>query len=145
MANIVYPTTLPDFSINKRRDTPQAIRVHTPLRGNSYTEQMFDLSDDTPAVFDVEIICKDKTQAQAFQTFLRTVDLGQEFRKKITLEIGSAVHRMQFINAPLQPTQISENGQWSYRGTIYVNKLEPELSTIQYGGIAWFGNTFKYF
>lgn len=145
MADIVYPTTLPDFSINKRRDTPQSIRVHTPLRGNAYTEQLFDLNDDTPAVFDVEIICKDQTQAQAFQAFLRTVDLGQQFTKSVLTETGKITHKMRFVNVPLQPTQVSENGQWSYRGTIYVDKLEVALSSIQYGGAAWFGQTFKYF
>lgn len=145
MADIVYPTTLPDFSINKRRDTPQSIRVHTPLRGNAYTEQLFDLNDDTPAMFDVEIICKDQTQAQTFQAFLRTVDLGQSFSKMILTEFGKITHKIRFINVPLQPTQISENGQWSYRGTIYADKMETALSSVQYGGVAWFGNTFKYF
>lgn len=147
MADIIYPATLPDFSINKRRDTPQSIVVHTPLRGNAYTEQLFSLGADTPVIYDVSVFCKNTQEAQAFQQFLRTVDFGQVFVKDIKVESGTYPHRVRFVSAPLSPSQVTPNGQWVYSGTIYADRLVTEQNinncitnafTLEFGSRLYF-------
>lgn len=119
MADIGYPSTLPDFKLGKQRDQVQTYRTQEPFAGPMYLEA---ITDESPVTWSVTIECTSAIQARQFQAFLRKVCRGQVFNKCILTEEGHIEHEVRFIDMPLSPTQIA-NGIWSYSGTIYARAL----------------------
>jgi len=119
MADITYPSTLPDFRRGKQRRQAQNYTINNPLYGAPYSEKT---TDDLPVTWDVEITCKDAAQAQEFQAFLKSVKGGRAFYKNIQTEFGHILHEVAFDVEPNEPTQHSD-GVWTYRGSIYAQAL----------------------
>lgn len=119
MADIIYPVTLPDFTMGKQRKQEQTYRTSQPFNGPSYIEK---ITDESPVTWNVSVICTNSIQSRQFQAFLRAVNNGQPFNKNILTEEGHVEHEVRFIDMPLEPEQIS-NYIWKYTGLIYATKL----------------------
>ena len=119
MADITYPSTLPDFVLGKKREQTQTYRSSQPFAGPLYIEK---ITDESPVTWSVSVICTNKIQAKQFQAFLRAVNNGQPFNKSILTEDGHVDHEVRFVDMPLQPEQISDF-IWKYSGLIYAVKL----------------------
>lgn len=119
MADIQYPATLPNFKLGKRRTQQQTYRTSQPFSGPLFIEK---ITDESPVVWEVSILCVGQVQSEQFQAFLRAVNNGQPFDKNILTEEGSIEHEIRFVDMPLQPTQINDT-TWEYSGTIYAVKL----------------------
>jgi len=119
MADINYPSNLPDFKLGKTRSEVQKFGTSQPFAGSLYVEQ---ITDDSPVTWGVEIICKNRLEARSVRAFIRMVSNGQPFNKDIWTEEGFISHEVRFIEMPLTPQQITNN-VWSYSGLIYATKL----------------------
>lgn len=126
MAIIQYPATLPDFKMGKRRTQQQTFRTSQPFNGPLFIEK---ITDESPVVWDVAILCSSRAQSVQFQTFLRIVKDGQPFNKDILTEDGSVTHEVRFVDMPLQPTQVNDF-VWEYRCTIYATALIQPSSDV---------------
>ena len=119
MADIKYPSTLPNFKLGKQRDQTQVFNVQQPFGGSSFVEQTH---DESPVIWDVTFLCVGSIQARQFQAFLRAVNNGVAFDKDIITEDGSITHEVRFVKMPLEPTQLSDY-VWEYSGSIYADEL----------------------
>lgn len=126
MADIQYPSTLPNFKLGKKRAQAQTFRTSQPFGGPMFIEQF---TDESPVVWDVTIQCVGSIQARQFQAFLRAVANGEPFDKEILTEEGAVDHEIRFIEMPLQPTQLSDY-VWVYSGAVYAVKLIQPDSDI---------------
>lgn len=126
MADINYPSTLPDFKEGKTRQQVQTYRTSQPFAGPMYIEAV---TDESPVTWNVTFDCVGQIQARQFQAFLRKVCNGQPFNKCILTEEGFVEHEVRFIDMPLQPTQIG-NFIWQYSGTILAVKLNQDDALI---------------
>lgn len=120
MADIDYPSTLPDFKLGKQRTQRQEFRTSQPFAGPLYTEQV---TDESPVTWEVTIQCRNQLQARVFQQFLKQINVGQPFNKYILTENGHVLHEVKFIEMPLTPTQDTQQ-IWSYSGLLYAEALE---------------------
>lgn len=119
MADITYPSTLPDFRLGKIREQQQTFRTSQPFAGPLFTELV---TDDSPVTWGVTITCSNKIQSRQFQAFLRLVKNATPFEKEILTEEGHVLHEVKFIEMPLSPNQIGTS-IWEYSGVIYASKL----------------------
>ncbi len=119
MADINYPSTLPEFRANKSRNQPMSYRASQPFAGPLYTEK---ITDDVPVSWDVTITCVGSIQARIMQAFLRQVANGTPFNKSILTEEGFVTHEVKWIQMPLSPNQVN-NVVWEYSGVILARKL----------------------
>ena len=119
MADINYPSTLPDFKIGKSRQQEQTFRTTQPFSGPMYIQQV---TDETPVIWDVTITCNSQIQARQVRAFIRLTSNGELFNKDILTEEGHLDHEVRFIEMPLQPTQLTPF-LWQYSGVIYARKL----------------------
>ena len=119
MADIQYPSTLPDFRVGKQRTQQQTYRTSQPFAGPLFIEK---ITDESPVSWGVTITCTNRIQSRQFQAFLRAVANGQPFDKNILTEEGPILHEVRFVEMPLQPTQINDF-VWQYTGVIYAVKL----------------------
>lgn len=126
MATIDYPANLPDFRLGKRREQVQTYRTSQPFNGPLFVEK---ITDESPVVWDIAVICKSSVQARIFQAFLRQIKDGQPFNKNILTEEGFIAHEVRFIEMPLVPEQRGVN-VWVYSGTIQALKLNQPDSLI---------------
>lgn len=116
-----YPSTLPDFRVGKTRRHRESFKTVYPLQGVPYTQKV---TIDEPWIMTVEIVCGSRSQAQEFQSWLKTVNRGQTFQKDILTENGRETYIVGWLEAPLQPSQPSTN-IFIYSGTIYAKQLTP--------------------
>jgi len=127
MADIDYPSELPQFNAGKQRRERQGFVVTNPLQGSAYVELR---TDDLPVMWDVTITCISALQAQTFLAFLRSVKGGRPFNKSILTEYGFQDYEVAFAQEPREPEQISPN-VWRYSATIYAQQFKmPRIPTF---------------
>ena len=126
MADISYPSTLPDFKAGKSRNQPQTYRTTAPFAGPLFTQFV---TDESPVSWDVTVTCANQLQARQFQAFLRKTNNGVPFTKFIWTEEGYVEHEVKWVQMPLQPTQVN-NFVWQYSGVILASKLIQPDSDI---------------
>ncbi len=126
MATIDYPTNLPDFKLGKQRQQVQTFRTSQPFTGPLFIEK---ITDESPVIWNVTIVCKSPIQARIFQAFLRQISNGEPFNKDILTEEGHIAHEVRFIEMPLAPAQMGVN-VWVYSGVIQALKLNQPDALI---------------
>ena len=126
MATIDYPVNLPDFKLGKTRQQVQTFRTSQPFNGPLFVEK---ITDESPVIWNVTIVCKSPVQARIFQAFLRKIKNGETFNKDILTEEGRIAHEVRFIEMPLEPVQMGVT-VWVYSGVIQALKLNQPDALI---------------
>lgn len=126
MADVIYPSYLPEFIQGKSRKERQTYITTEPLKGAYYTEK---ITDDTPVIWQCQVTCMNANQSRLFQQFLESVKGGRTFVKTIVTEYGNVPHEVSFVEEPREPTQIS-NSIFSYTFVIRATKLVIPKSII---------------
>lgn len=119
MADITYPSSLPDFRLSKARTEQQGYRTTQPFAGPLFIEAV---TDESPVTWQVKVTCRNQLESRSFKAFVRSVKNGEAFNKDILTEEGHITHEVRFIDLPLTPRQI-DTEKFEYTGVIYATAL----------------------
>lgn len=134
MADIDYPSNLPQFVLGKNREQEQTFRVNNVFAGSPFAEK---ITDDNPVQWSGEVFCKDALTARAFLAFVRQVKNFQAFNMPILTENGMVTHEVRFLQEPKAPVQVTQT-IWRYSFVIFARELiNPDEDIDNDELVAW--------